>query len=130
MKLNKFLERKLSATVTQDYTQTGGIEAVVEVLNGVDRATERTILDALEIQDPELRKKLKRRMFVFEDIVTLDNRAIQRVIRDCENEDLLLALKVSSEEVKEIVFQKYVYSVWLKHSKKKWNLWDLFDCVM
>lgn len=99
------LERKLSATVTQDYTQTGGIEAVVDVLNGVDRATERTILDALEIQDPELAEEIKKRMFVFEDIVTLDNRAIQRVIRDCENEDLMLALKVSSDEVKEIIFK-------------------------
>lgn len=99
------LERKLSATVTQDYTQTGGIEAVVEVLNGVDRSTEKTILDTLEIQDPELAEEIKKRMFVFEDIVTLDNRSIQRVIRDCENEDLLLALKVASEEVKEVVFR-------------------------
>ncbi|KAB7708050.1 flagellar motor switch protein FliG [Bacillus aerolatus] len=99
------LERKLSATVTQDYTQTGGVEAVVEVLNGVDRATEKTILDALEIQDPELAEEIKKRMFVFEDIVTLDNRSIQRVIRDCENEDLLLSLKVSSEEVKNVVFR-------------------------
>lgn len=102
--VEQILERKLSATVTQDYTQTGGIEAVVEVLNGVDRSTERTILDALEIQDPELAEEIKKRMFVFEDIVTLDNRAIQRVIRDCENEDLLLALKVASDEVKEIVY--------------------------
>jgi len=99
------LERKLSATVTQDYTQTGGIETVVEVLNGVDRSTEKTILDTLEIQDPELAEEIKKRMFVFEDIVTLDNRSIQRVIRDCENEDLLLALKVASEEVKEVVFR-------------------------
>lgn len=103
--VEQILERKLSATVTQDYTQTGGIEAVVEVLNGVDRATERTILDALEIQDPELAEEIKKRMFVFEDIVTLDMRAIQRVIRDCENEDLMLALKVSSEEVKEVVYK-------------------------
>lgn len=103
--VEQILERKLSATVTQDYTQTGGIEAVVDVLNGVDRATERTILDSLEIQDPELAEEIKKRMFVFEDIVTLDNRAIQRVIRDCENEDLLLALKVSSDEVKEIVYK-------------------------
>jgi flagellar motor switch protein FliG len=103
--VEQILERKLSAAVTQDYTQTGGIEAVVEVLNGVDRATERTILEALEIQDPELAEEIKKRMFVFEDIVTLDNRAIQRVIRDCDNEDLLLALKVSSDEVKEIVFK-------------------------
>ncbi|HLU21906.1 flagellar motor switch protein FliG [Lederbergia graminis] len=99
------LEEKLSATVTQDYTQTGGIESVVEVLNGVDRATEKTILDALEIEDPELAEEIKKRMFVFEDIVTLDNRSIQRVIRECDNEDLLLALKISSEEVKEILFR-------------------------
>ncbi|MDQ0253715.1 flagellar motor switch protein FliG [Evansella vedderi] len=102
--VENILERKLSATVTQDYTQAGGIESVVEVLNSVDRSTERTILDALEIQDPELAEEIKKRMFVFEDIVTLDNRSIQRVIRDVENEDLQLALKVSSEEVKDIVF--------------------------
>lgn len=102
--VEQILERKLSSSVTQDYTQTGGIEAVVEVLNGVDRATERTILDALEIQDPELAEEIKKRMFVFEDIVTLDSRAIQRVIRDCDNEDLKLSLKVSSDEVKDIVF--------------------------
>jgi flagellar motor switch protein FliG len=103
--VEQILERKLSATVTQDYTQTGGIEAVVEVLNGVDRTTERTILDALEIQDPELAEEIKKRMFVFEDIVTLDNRSIQRIIRECENEDLLLSLKVSSDEVKGIIFK-------------------------
>lgn len=103
--VEQILERKLSSTVTQDYTQTGGVEAVVEVLNGVDRSTERTILDALEIQDPELAEEIKKRMFVFEDIVTLDNRAIQRVIRDCENEDLMLSMKVSSDEVKDIVFK-------------------------
>ncbi|MFC0558607.1 flagellar motor switch protein FliG [Halalkalibacter alkalisediminis] len=102
--VESILEQKLSSTVTQDYTDAGGIEAVVEVLNSVDRSTERTILDALEIQDPELAEEIKKRMFVFEDIVTLDNRSIQRVIRDVENEDLQLSLKVASEEVKEIVF--------------------------
>ena len=99
------LERKLSSTVTQDFTETGGIDAVVEVLNGVDRATEKTILDALEIQDPELAEEIRKRMFVFEDIVTLDNRSIQRIVRDCENEDLILSLKVSSEEVKEVLYR-------------------------
>lgn len=103
--IESVLERKLSSTVTQDYTETGGVDSVVEVLNGVDRQTEKTILDALEIQDPELAEEIKKRMFVFEDIITLDNRSIQRVIRDCENEDLLLAMKVSSEEVKEIIFK-------------------------
>ena len=103
--VEQILERKLSATVTQDYTSTGGIESVVDVLNGVDRATEKTILDALEIQDPKLAEEIKKRMFVFEDIVTLDGRAIQRVIRDSENDDLKLALKVASEEVRGIVFK-------------------------
>lgn len=103
--VEQILERKLSATVTQDYTQTGGLEAVVEVLNEVDRATEKIIIDTLEIQDPALAEEIKQRMFVFEDIVTLDNRSIQRVIRDVENDDLLLSLKVASEEVKSIIFK-------------------------
>ncbi|MFC7320443.1 flagellar motor switch protein FliG [Halobacillus campisalis] len=102
--VENILEKKLSATVTHDYTETGGIPAVVEVLNGVDRTTERTILDALEIQDPELAEEIKKRMFVFEDIVSLDNRAIQRIIREVENDDLRLSLKVSSDEVKDLVF--------------------------
>lgn len=103
--VEQVLEQKLSATVTQDYTQAGGIEAIVNVLNGVDRSTERTILDSLEIQDPELAEEIKKRMFVFEDIASLDNRSIQRVIRDVENADLQLALKVASEEVRETVFR-------------------------
>src|SRR5690625_2243927 len=94
----------ISSSIPEYYTQTGGIESVVEVLNSVDRSTERTILDTLEIQEPELADEIKKRMFVFEDIVILDNRAIQRVIREVDNEDLLLALKVASDEVKEVVF--------------------------
>jgi len=103
--VEQVLEQKLSATVSHDYTQAGGIEAIVKVLNGVDRSTERTILDSLEIQDPELAEEIKKRMFVFEDIATLDNRSIQRVIRDVDGADLQLALKVSSEEVKETIFR-------------------------
>ncbi|HEX7057689.1 MAG TPA: flagellar motor switch protein FliG [Bacilli bacterium] len=99
------LEQKLSATVTQDYTSAGGIEAIVQILNGVDRGTERTILDSLEIQDPELAEEIKKRMFVFEDIVNLDNRSIQRIIRDVENADLQLALKVASDEVRDTIFR-------------------------
>lgn len=103
--VERVLEQKLSATVTQDYTNTGGISAVVQILNGVDRGTERTILDSLEIQDPELAEEIKKRMFVFEDIVNIDNRSIQRIIRDIENADLQLALKVASEEVREAIFK-------------------------
>src|SRR5699024_4088672 len=103
--VKQILERNVSASFTEDYTQTGGIQAVVEVLNGVDRSTERTILDSLEVQDPELAEEIKNRVFVFEDIVILDNRAIQRVIREVENEDLRLALRVASDEVKEVIFK-------------------------
>ncbi|MEC2160297.1 flagellar motor switch protein FliG [Virgibacillus halodenitrificans] len=103
--VEQVLERNISSSLTEDYTQTGGIQAVVEVLNGVDRSTERTILDALEIQDPDLADEIKKRMFVFEDIVILDNRAIQRVIREVDNDDLRLSLKVASDEVKDIVFK-------------------------
>ena len=103
--VEQVLERNLSSSLTEDYTQTGGIESVVEVLNSVDRSTERTILDTLEIQDPELADEIKKRMFVFEDIVILDNRAIQRIIREVDSEDLRLSLKVSSEEVKDIIFK-------------------------
>src|SRR5690625_4805423 len=102
--VESILEQKLSSTLTHDYTDAGGIESVVEVLNSVDRSTERTILDSLEIQDPELAEEIKKRMFVFEDIVTLDNRSIQRVIRDVENDDLQLALKAASDEVKDVLF--------------------------
>ncbi|NOU93435.1 flagellar motor switch protein FliG [Paenibacillus sp. LMG 31456] len=103
--VERVLEQKLSATVTQDYTNAGGIAAIVQILNGVDRGTERTILDSLEIQDPELAEEIKKRMFVFEDIVNIDNRSIQRIIRDIENADLQLALKVASEEVREAIFK-------------------------
>jgi flagellar motor switch protein FliG len=103
--VERVLEQKLSSTVTQDYTNAGGISAIVQILNGVDRGTERTILDSLEIQDPELAEEIKKRMFVFEDIVNVDNRSIQRIIRDIENADLQLALKVASEEVREAIFK-------------------------
>lgn len=103
--IEQVLEKNISSSLTDNYTQTGGIQAVVDVLNEVDRSTERTILDSLEIQDPELAEEIKKRMFIFDDIVILDNRAIQRVIREVENEDLRLALKVASDEVKDVIFK-------------------------
>lgn len=98
------LEKNISSSITEDYTQTGGIQAVVEVLNEVDRSTERTILDSLEIQNPELAEEVKKRMFTFDDIVILDNRAIQRVIREVSADDLKLSLRIASDEVKDIIF--------------------------
>lgn len=102
--IERILEQKISSSLVEDYTQTGGIQAVVEVLNQVDRSTERTILETLEIQDPELSEEIKKRMFIFDDIVILDNRAIQRVIREVENEDLMLSLRAASDEVKDLLF--------------------------
>ncbi|HEY8342572.1 MAG TPA: flagellar motor switch protein FliG [Calditerricola sp.] len=99
------LEQKLAANVSHDYLAAGGIEAIVAILNRVDRATERTILDTLEVEDPDLAEEIKKRMFVFEDIVTLDDRSIQRVIREVDQRDLQLALKVASEEVREAIFR-------------------------
>lgn len=99
------LEQKLATNVSHDYLAAGGIEAIVAILNRVDRTTERTILDTLEVEDPDLVEEIKKRMFVFEDIVTLDDRSIQRVIREVDQRDLQLALKVASEEVRETIFR-------------------------
>lgn len=102
--VEQILEAKLSAMGTFDNLQNGGVDAVVKILNGVDRGTEKAILEQLELADPELADEIKKKMFVFDDIVLLDNRSIQRVIRDVEPSDLQLALKVASEEVRQVVF--------------------------
>jgi len=103
--VEQILERKLSASGTRDYTSTGGIEAIVKVLTKVDRGTEKAILSDLNLQNPELVEEIKKRMFVFEDIVFLDTRSIQRVIREIDDTDLSYALKVASEEVKNVVYR-------------------------
>ncbi len=97
--VERILERKLSSLVTQDFTAAGGVDAIVEVLNRVDRTTERTIIENLEVQDPELAEEIKRRMFVFEDLVLLDDRSLQLVLREIDSKELALALKASSAEV-------------------------------
>lgn len=97
--IERLLERKLSSVVSEDFTSAGGVKSVVEVLNRVDRTTEKTIMETLEVQDPELAEEIKRLMFVFEDIVQLDDRAIQQVLREVDTKDLALALKGASEEV-------------------------------
>ncbi|MBM7644355.1 flagellar motor switch protein FliG [Scopulibacillus daqui] len=97
------LKQKLS--VADDYTQTGGIETVVDVLNGVDRTTEKTILEHLDAQDPDLAEEIKKRLFAFEDIIALDDRSIQRLVREVNNEDLLLSLKTASDELKQVLFK-------------------------
>ncbi len=99
------LEQRLSAFIVDDYTLAGGIEAAVEILNNVDRSTERTIIDALEEEDPELADEIRKRMFVFEDIVSLGDRGVQQIIREVEPKDLALALKTASEDVSTLIFK-------------------------
>lgn len=102
--VEKVLESKLSSLVTQDYTVIGGVDAVVEILNTVDRGTEKHIMETLEIEEPELADEIRKKMFVFEDILLLDDRAIQRVLRDVDNNDLALALKSANEQVQNAIF--------------------------
>ena len=98
------LERKLSSLVTQDYTLVGGVDAIVQILNSVDRSTEKHIMETLEIEDTELAEEIKKKMFVFEDILSLDDRSIQRILREVENNELAIALKGSGEEVQNVIF--------------------------
>ena len=103
--VERVLERKLSSMVTQDFTTAGGIKAIVEVLNRVDRTTEKAIVETLEVDNPELAEEIKKLMFVFEDIVQIDDRSLQLVLRQVETKDLSLALKATPQEVPDKVFK-------------------------
>lgn len=102
--VERVLESKLSSLVNQDYTIIGGVDAVVEILNTVGRGTEKHIMETLEVEEPELADEIRKKMFVFEDILLLDDRAIQRVLRDVDNNDLAIACKGSTEEVQNAIF--------------------------
>ena len=103
--VERVLEKKLSSLVHQDYTIVGGVDAIVNILNTVDRTTEKHIMESLEIEEPELADEIRKKMFVFEDILLLDDRAIQRVLRDVDNADLGVALKAANEEVQNVIFK-------------------------
>ncbi|MBQ1881536.1 MAG: flagellar motor switch protein FliG, partial [Lachnospiraceae bacterium] len=103
--VERVLESKLSSLVNQDYTIVGGVDAIVEILNTVDRGTEKHIMETLEVDEPELADEIRKKMFVFEDILLLDDRAIQRVLRDVDNSDLSMALKGANEQVQAAIFK-------------------------
>ena len=103
--VERVLEKKLSSLVNQDYTIVGGVDAIVNILNTVDRTTEKHLMESLEIEEPELADEIRKKMFVFEDILLLDDRAIQRVLRDVDNADLGVALKAANEEVQNVIFK-------------------------
>ncbi len=102
--VERVLERKLSSIAPQEMSVAGGIKSVVEIINRVDRATEKTIMESLEVQDPELAEEIRKLMFIFEDIVMIDDRSVQRVLREVESQDLGLALKGASNEVTQKIF--------------------------
>ena len=102
--VEKVLEQKLASLVNQDYTIVGGVDSIVEILNTVDRGTEKHIMESLEIEDPELADEIRKKMFVFEDILSLDDRSVQRVLREVDNNELAVALKGSNEEVQNLIF--------------------------
>jgi flagellar motor switch protein FliG len=102
--VERVLEKKLSSLVTEDYTATGGLQAIVDVLNSVDRGTEKFIMETLEIEDADLAEEIRKRMFVFEDILQLDNRSIQRFLREVDNSQLAIALKGATEEVQNVIY--------------------------
>jgi flagellar motor switch protein FliG len=99
------LEHRLSDIVSQTFEKAGGVDTVAEILNLADRSTEKGIMEGLEAEDPDLVDQIRRLMFVFEDILLVDDKGIQAVLKEVENDVLSLALKTASEELKQKIFK-------------------------
>ena len=100
MEIEKVLERNIASVFTQEMTAAGGVRAVAEMLNRVDRSTEKAIMEKLEETNPDLADEIKRLMFVFDDVLLIDDKSIQCILREVDQKDLILALKGAGEEVK------------------------------
>src|ERR1035437_396945 len=105
MEVEKVLERRIASVFTQEFASAGGVRNVAEILNRVDRSTEKAIMEKLEENNPDLADEIKRLMFVFDDILLLDDRTIQQILREIDSKDLVLALKGASEECKNKVLK-------------------------
>lgn len=103
--VERIMENKFSSVVTADFSMAGGVESLAEILNRSDRTTEKAILDGLEMKDPELAEEVRELMFVFEDIIHLDDRSVQRVLREVDTKDLALSLKGAGDDVKEKIYR-------------------------
>ena len=101
--VEKIMEERFSNIVDVDMTEIGGVNYVADVMNHVDRTTEKNVFDALNQSDPELSSEIRKLMFVFEDIAGLDDMTVQRVLRDVDMQDLAIAIKGSSEEIKNVL---------------------------
>ena len=102
--VEKGLESRLANMLMHSMEKVGGVETVAEILNLVDRSTEKTILEGIEADDPDLVESIRRLMFVFEDILLVNDKGIQGVLKEVDNDELCLALKTASTELKEKVF--------------------------
>ena len=98
------MEKQFSSIMTTSNVKVGGIDYVADVMNNLDRASEKSIFDRLSTHNSELADEIRKRMFVFEDIVTMDDRSVQRFVRDCDPKDLVLALKGANSEVANKIF--------------------------
>ena len=103
--VEKTLEQRFGNIVSVDLMELGGVPYVAEIMNNVDRSTEKQIFDELAIKDPQLSDNIRKLMFVFEDIVFLDDISIQRFLRDVDMKDLAVALKSGNPEVSRVIFQ-------------------------
>ena len=98
------MERKFSSIITQSNVKVGGIDYVAGIMNNLDRSSEKSIFDGLSLHNADLAEEIRKRMFVFEDIITMDDRSVQRFVRDCDPRDLVLALKTANAEVSNKLF--------------------------
>ena len=102
--VERVIEKKMSTSAMEDFTVAGGLQSVVDILNTVDRGTEKHILEDLSIHNSELAENIRKKMFVFEDITKLESRAVQRVIKETDTNDLAIALKGANAEVRKVIF--------------------------
>ena len=102
--IEEILESKFSGFIDGEVETIGGVKSLVEILNSVDRSTEKNIIGVLESKEPDLAEEVKANLFVFEDIINLDKNSIQRILREIDNDDLILALKGASEEVADLIY--------------------------
>ncbi len=98
------MERKFSSIITQSNVKVGGIDYVAGIMNNLDRSSEKSIFDGLSAHNADLADEIRKRMFVFEDIITMDDRSVQRFVRDCDPRDLVLALKTANADVSNKLF--------------------------
>jgi len=103
--VEKTMERRFAVIMGQRFEETGGVDNIAEVLNLTDRTTEKGILETLEEDDPDLVERIRRLMFVFEDILLVNDKGVQSVLKEVDNEELAMALKTASDELKDKVFK-------------------------